>query len=308
MSIKILNNSVRFKSSFAENYTLITKTKIKAAYFDLQTTTKIRWALRVISVDENGNTEIELFTLEHLTVETNNENLNDIFSLNQVFSRMYSEIRVVINLSGKVIRILNLQQIKDKWQDTKKQLLKIQLQEPALHSLITINDEIFLNDYKIKLAIENNEFFYHYFSKIYGKTIPIANQIIKQKNILQTADTDWVFKFDYSPQFDLININDIAIKFNALADTHQESWKKQAYGHLPDIETKNVKPNLTQDGIYRYNFKTGKLYFSKTTITEIAMPNFIEGSMEFILESDTYKENSKTIIDNSRSSTFNVLD
>ena len=305
---KTLTNAIRFREPFAENYTLTTKTKIKAAYFDMQTTTKIRWAFRVIAVEENGNADIELFTIEHLMVETNNENLIDIISLNQVFSRMYSEIRVIIDVFGKIIRVVNLQQIKDKWEDTKTQLLKIQEQEPALMALITINDEIFIDNNKIRIAIENNEFFKHYFGKVYGKTLPINRKMIVQKNVLQTADAEWIYNFDYSPQFATEHLNDIAVTSKALADTDKNDWKKQAYGHLPDIETKNLKPKLTEEAIYRCNFKTGKLHFAETTISEIAMPNFIEASMNFVLESDSYKENSSTIIENSQNRIFRVLD
>jgi len=305
---KTLINAIRFREPFAENYTLTTKTKIKAAYFDMQTTTKIRWAFRVIASEENGNADIELFTIEHLMVETNNENLNDIISLNQVFSRMYSEIRVVIDVFGKIIRVVNLQQIKDKWEDTKKQLLKIQQQEPALQALITINDEIFCSNEKIKLSIENNEFFKHYFGKVYGKTLPIDRKMIVQKNVLQTADAEWIYNFDYSPQIATEHLKDIALTSKALADTDKNDWKKQAYGHLPDIETKNLKPILTEETIYRCNFKTGKLHFAETTITEVALPNFIEASMNFVLESDSYKENSNAIIENSQNRIFRVLD
>ena len=305
---KTLTNAIRFREPFAENYTLISETKVKSAYFDMQTTTKTRWAFRVLKVEENGDAEIELFTIEHLLVKTNNENLNDIISLNQVFSRMYSEIRVIIDVFGTILKVINLQQIKDKWEDTKTQLLKIQEQEPALMALITINDEIFAENNKIRIAIENNEFFKHYFGKIYGKTLPIDRKMIVQKNVLQTADAEWIYNFDYSPQIGAEHLKDIAVTSNALADTDSSNWKKHAYGHLPDIETKNLRPNLTEEAIYRCNFKTGKLHFAETTISEIAMPNFIEASMVYTIESDSYKENSSAIIENSQNKIFRVLD
>ena len=207
-----------------------------------------------------------------------------------------------------ILKVINLQQIKDKWEDTKTQLLKIQEQEPALMALITINDEIFAENNKIRIAIENNEFFKHYFGKIYGKTLPIDRKMIVQKNVLQTADAEWIYNFDYSPQIGAEHLKDIAVTSNALADTDSSNWKKHAYGHLPDIETKNLRPNLTEEAIYRCNFKTGKLHFAETTISEIAMPNFIEASMVYTIESDSYKENSSAIIENSQNKIFRVLD
>lgn len=288
----LLKETIRFRTPFTENYTLIAETKIKSGYFDMQTKAKTRWALRVIAIDENGNTELELFTLEQLMVDTNNENLNDIISLNQVFSRMYSELHIVINIKGEVVKIINLERIKEKWEETKIQLLKIQQQEPALLQLVTINDEIFANTDKIKIAIENNEFFNHYFGKIYGNKLPISRRMIPQKNVLQTADAEWIFNFSYSPQFDTEHLNDILIKYKGEATTHQTDWKRKAYGHLPDIDIKILDPKVTEEGTYRCNFKSGKLDFSETKRTEIALANIIDASIQYTLESDSYKNNS----------------
>lgn len=291
----LLKEAIRFRSPFTENYTLITETKIKSGYFDMQTKTKIRWALRIIAIDENGDTELELFILEQLMVDTNNENLNDIISLNQVFSRMYSELHIVININREVVKIINLKTIKDKWEETKIQLLKIQDQDPALLELLTINDEIFANTDKIKIAIENNEFFNHYFGKIYGNKLPIPRQMIPQKNVLQTADAEWVFNFRHSPEFDTIHLENILIKYQGEGITHQTDWKRKAYAHLSDIDVKKMDPQLTEKGIYRCNFKTGKLDFAETELTEIALENIIDASIKYTIESDSYQKNSNNI-------------
>ncbi|MCV9934085.1 hypothetical protein OIU80_17525 [Flavobacterium sp. LS1R47] len=291
----LLKEAIRFRTPFTENYTLIAETKIKSGYFDMQTKTKTRCALRVIAIDENGNAELELLTLEQFMVETNNENLNDIIRLNQVFSKMYSELHIIINIKGEVERIINLECIKDKWQETKTQLLKIQQQEPALLQLLTINDEIFANTDKIKIAIENNEFFNYYFGKIYGNKLPISRRMIPQKNVLQTADAEWIFNFSYSPQFDTEHLNDILIKYKGEAATHQTDWKRKAYEHLPDIDIKKLDTKLIEEGIYRCNFKSGKLDFAETKLTEIALPNIIDASILYTIESDSYKNNSNDI-------------
>jgi hypothetical protein len=306
---KLLQEAVRFRRPFTENYTLISETNIKSGYFDMQTKTKTRWALRVIAIAENGDAEIELLTLEHLMVDTNNENLQDIITLNQVFSRMYSELHIIINIQGEVVRIINLEQIKNKWEETKIQLLKIQQQDSALLQVLTINDEIFASVDKIKIAIENNEFFKHYFGKIYGSKLPVPRKTITQKNVLQTADTEWLFKFSYRPEFDVEYLENIIIKYHGEAVTHQTDWKIKAYGHLPDIDIKKLEPIVTEEGSYRSNFKSGKLHLAETKLTEIALPGIIEASIEYRIESDAYQNNENNIQNQSYNDTpYRIID
>ena len=75
---------VRFRQPFSEKYTLTVTTDIQAASFPIATKAQIRWALRVIDVDRNGQADIELITIENQLLETNNKNFNDIAALNSL--------------------------------------------------------------------------------------------------------------------------------------------------------------------------------------------------------------------------------
>lgn len=305
---RILRETIRFKSAFTENYTLITDTKIKSGYLDMETKTKIRWALRVIDVAENGDAEIELFTLENLMVDTNNESLNDIIRLNQFFSLMYNELHIIINVNGEVIKIINLQHIKEKWQETKAQLLRIKQQDPALLQLLTINDETFASAGKIKIAIENNEFFKQYFGKIYGNKMSTSRKIIHQNNVLQTAGAEWIFNFNHRPRLSIEYLENIIIRYDGEGSTHKTDWKKLAYGHLPDINTRALDPKLHEKGSYRCNFKTGKLDYATTELTEIALTDIIDASIKYTIEGDGYKNNVNNIQKQSYADSYRIID
>ena len=290
MSNKILKNAIRFRQPFTEKYTLTTSTNIQAGHFPIQTKTTIRWSLQVINIDDDGNTEIELLTLENLIVDTNNANLQDITALNQVFGKMYSELHLVIDIHGKVKTILNLKHIQDKWEATKQDMKEIQEKVPALQTLLNLNDEIFNSSEKIKIAIENNEFFKHYFHRIYGKAQPITPYSVEQLNLLQTAPTGWGYTFTIKPDYDFEHIKEITINYKGDASEADDSWKKKAYGHLQGVDLKKLNPVLTENGAYNFDAKTGRLHHAEIVIKEIADPNFIHGKMHFILESDSNKK------------------
>lgn len=290
MSKKTLKNAIRFRQPFTEKYTLTASTNIQAGHFPIQTKTTVRWSLQVINIDDDGNAEIELLTLENLIVDTNNPNLQDIVALNQVFGKMYSELHLVIDIQGKVKTILNLKHIQDKWETTKQDMKEIQEKVPALQTLLNLNDEIFNSSEKIKIAIENNEFFKHYFHRIYGKAQPIIAYSVEQLNLLQTAPTGWGYTFTRKPDYDFEHIKDITINYIGKANVEMDKeWKNKAYGHLQDIDIKKLNPVLTENGAYHFDAKTGRLYRAEIVVKEIADPNFIHGKMHFILESDSNK-------------------
>lgn len=291
MSKKALQNAIRFRQPFTEKYTLTVNTNIQAGHFPIETKTVIRWSLQVIAIDEQGNAEIELLTLENLMVNTNNPNLQDIVALNQVFSKMYSELHLIIDVYGKVKTILNLNHIQDKWEKTKQDLKEIQEQVPELQMLLNLNDEIFNTPDKIKIAIENNEFFKHYFHRIYGKPQPIIPYSVGQLNLLQTTPANWGYTFTNKPDYDFEHIKDIKVSYTGDANvTADNDWKKKAYGHLQGVDLKKLNPVLIESGVYDFNAKTGKLYHAEIVIKEIADPNFIHGKTHFVLESDSNKK------------------
>ena len=306
MSKKILENAIRFRRPFTEKYTLTANVDIQAGHFPIQTKTTIRWSLQVMNIDEEGNAEIELLTLENLMVDTNNPNLQDIAALNQVFGKMYSELHLIIDIRGKVKTVLNLKHIQDKWESTKQSMKEIQEKVPALQTLLNLNDEIFNSPKKIKLAIENNEFFKHYFHKIYGKPQPIAPYSLEQLNLLQTAPTGWSYNFTRKPEYDFEHINEIAVNYKGDTSALDDLWKKKAYGHLQGIDIQKMNPVLTENGAYKFDAITGRLHRAEIVIKEIADPSFIHGKMHFVLESDSNKKKAEPKKENSQR--FSLLD
>lgn len=309
MSKNTLENAVRFKQPFTEKYTLTANTNIRTGHFPIQTKTTIRWSLQVMHVDEEGSAEIELLTLEHLMVDAKNPNLKDIAALNKVFGRMYTELHLVIDVHGKVKEVLNLGHIQDKWEKTKKEMQEVREKVPALQVLLKLNDEIFNTPEKIKIAIENNEFFKHYFHRIYGRPQPIAPYSVRQSNLLQTTPTEWGYTFTRQPEYDFEHIGDITVNYTGKAHVETDGgWKKKAYGHLKDVDLKQLKPVLTESGTYNFDAKTGRLYSAEIVIKEIADPDFIHGTMHFVLESDSYKNRETDKTKTERPKRFSILD
>ena len=278
---------IRFRKPFSEKYTLTVTTDILAGSFPIQTKAQIRWALRVINVDNLGQAEIDLITIENQLLETNNPNLKDIAALSQAFSRMYSEIHVKLNPKGKVIEIINLPVILGKWEATKAEMQKIEKEVPALQSVVQLNDEIFADPDKVKIGIESNEFFNIYFHLIYGE--PLPNEEIKRvhRNIFNSVDLNWQYSIKFGQS--LADAEGLQTEISVLGkpiDNLGLEWSKSAYSSFDMIDHSQLNPELSETGQYHFRAETGKLLEAVLVKEEVAHPDYIRGKMTYILKGD----------------------
>jgi hypothetical protein len=281
---------IRFRQPFSEKYTLTITTDILAGHFPIQTKAQIRWALRVVDVDNAGRAEIELITIENRLIETNNPNFEDMAALSQAFARMYSEIHVRLDPKGKLLEVVNLPVILSKWEQTKAEMRSVEAEVPALKDMIQLNDEIFATPEKVKVSIEHNEFFNIYFHLIYGKELPAAGLRRKQRNLFNSVDVRWEYFVEAVPDLptDAV-ITDVGIS-GAPIGVREEGWIKEAYGMFEAMELPQLNPQLMEKGSYRFQPANGKLLKARLVKEEIAHPKFLYGIMIYELLSDDHNE------------------
>ncbi len=278
--------TIRFRQPFSEKYTLTVTTDIQAASFPIATKAQIRWALRVIDVDRTGQADIELITIENQLLETNNPNFKDIAALNQAFARMYSEIHVKINPQGKVSEIVNLPVILGKWEQTKAEMEKIVKEVPAIQSIMSLNDEIFADPEKVKIGIENNEFFKIYFYLIYGVPLPAERLVSRHRNLLNSADVDWMFDIQTAAVPDVASLVDITVS-GKMAEVPSAAWTREAYKAFEGaVDLSQLNPQLSEQATYRFQKETGRLLEATLTKEEIANPQYVRGKMIYELKGD----------------------
>jgi hypothetical protein len=277
---------IRFRQPFSEKYTLTITTDILAGHFPIQTKAQIRWALRVINVNDYGHAEIELITIENRLIETNNPNFNELAALNQAFARMYSEIHVKLDPRGKLLDVVNLPVILSKWEQTKSEMQSIEKEAPALQGIIQLNDDIFAKPEKVKLAIEHNEFFNIYFHLIYGEELPAKGLRRKHRNLFNSADVSWQYFADADPDsLDEGIFTDVEIRGMPIGIMPEE-WINEAYGKFDIAGLPKLNPQLMEKGNYRFVSASGKLLKATLVKEEIAHPDFIRGKMIYKLKGD----------------------
>ncbi|WP_147243575.1 hypothetical protein [Chitinophaga flava] len=274
-----------FRQPFSDKYTLTIKADVLAGSVPIQTTTEIRWDLRVKNIQKDL-IEIELLTLDNELLATNNPALKEMARMNQAFARMYSEIHVLIDKSGKVKKVLNEELIKRKWASTKAEMEAIENQVEAVKGIIIMNDEIFTSPEKIITAVQHNEFFSIYFHQVYGRKLPGETSVETKWNHFQQAQMDWYYSL--RPNITLPVLQEqssVTVDITGHPVTRVDNnWIRKAYGAFPNIDTGTIKPRFSELGRYNIEPQTGRLKEAYLLKEEIAHPQFISSKIEYTMK------------------------
>ena len=202
---------------------------------------EIRWMLNLKNISDQSYT-FELITLDHAMIKADNSGYIEVHKLISQMQKALNEITFTIDKQGNLIKVDNLQQIQDRWQTVKSEMIEYNRSNTSLEELFKIQDEVFEKQGGVESMVKAMEFFDIYLNMMYGrdyfhrtkKNIP---------NLFRSGDIPFALKYESNKiKDDLFDVN-IEGYPNILSETHV----KDLYGGFPFVDTNTVKP------LYAYN-------------------------------------------------------
>lgn len=280
------DEQIQLKTPFIAKYTLVIETDMVAANVIMQSKAKMRWEFKVLRSTPDY-VEVELTLLDNTLLESNNDMLRDLATMSHAFAKMYSELHLILNHKGEILEILNMDLILDKWKQTKKEMEAAIAHSPEAKDVILLNDSIFQDKDKIKLAIEANEFFSIYFAYAYGKEFPYTIKDQIHNNFLNTASLQWKCKARTS---DRLPSNAPTVSIDISSEPYgslSSSWHKKAYGGFKEVmDVSKINTELTKKATYTIDTATGKIIEAVVKHSEIADQERLFNKMTYTLTSD----------------------
>ncbi len=297
------NNTIQISKPFTERYTLLIETDMVAVNVVMKSKAKMRWEFKVNKVYKDF-IEVELLLLDNVILESNNPMVKDIAAMSQAFSRMYSELHLILDHSGKVLEVLNMDLILDKWAHTKKEMEAVIEHSPEAKDVIILNDSIFQDKEKVKIAIESSEFFLVYFQYVYGKKIPYTVKDQIHNNFLNTASLQWKYtvsqKQDTSSGPSLTEIDVVGAPYGTLS----KGWHKKAYGTFSQVmDVSKIETELSKTANYQVENSTGKIKKMTLEHQEIADTTKLYSIMKYTLTSENRTQQEHTTDNDQRQET-----
>lgn len=271
-------NKIQIKTPFNDKYKLIITSDIRAGNMPIQTKAEIRWNVEVKSVTEN-QTNIEIITLDNQLIESNNPLTKDIANMSQIFAKMYSELNLIIDDKARLIKVLNIDLVKEKWSWIKNDLIEIQENEPMIAHVINLNEEQ-LSNYQILFdSINNNEFFQIYFHQLYGNSYHGVTNSTRRKNLLNTILLKWKYRID---KFENNNSGLDVFAIEGFVET-SNSEIKESYKSFSHLDIKKITPQITELGQYCLDPISGKLIKANLERKEVVHPKLLHATINYEL-------------------------
>lgn len=286
---------IKIREPFHESYTLIISSEVNGVDLYMNSKVKLRYNFHVLNVDEEG-VEIQLFLLDHQILEANNPLIKEVAQVSQVFGRMYNELHLLLEPSGKILKVLNYDLILSKWNETKAEMEQYISGNDDLKNAILVNDDLFTSPEKVKIAAQANEFFSAYFGHIFNTNLP-GNKSIVGTNIFNTANLEWAIKMETNSSLadEIKTVKTTAIpKFPLTLGFYNAAY--QSFSNK--IKLENLQTTLIQKEERDVEFYNGKVRKALIEKHEIADQNKLYNKMKYSLLSDTEVKKQNRIEEN----------
>ncbi len=288
---------IKIATAFYARYTLIVESDMMAVNVTMKSKVQIRWDFRVINLTDEA-VEVELLLLDNILLESNNPLIKEIAGISQIFGRMFSELHLLIDHKGKIISVLNTEFIKNKWVQTKKEMLAIADANDEIKKVINLNDALFQNEEKLKASIQGSEFFIIYFNEVYNNNLPFAKSNIQKNNFFNTITIPWEHVVKVEKGFDTEKSSaTIMVQLKSLpAYKLDNAFYEKAYSQFAEqIDITKLKTELKEEGTYIIESSTGKLLEAVLQRNEIADAEKLFTKITYTLIADNRP---KTILQN----------
>ena len=213
--------------------------------------------LNVLEIGSNKCATIELITLDTDVIETGNQAFRELSVIANQLKKVTQDIVCVIDKEGKVLRVVNTEQIKRKWGQLKSEMVSICGRSGELTDFFNINEKLFCDQNTLKQYVGEMEFFKIHFNGLYGHQI-------RNKEHRETDNTFKTNKISYNLYFDNDEDDElIRIRFEGRDFEINHDWLQKSYGQMPFVDLRNMKPEFTIQGDYLIEKTTGLIKGAK---------------------------------------------
>lgn len=222
-----------------------------------RTKVETEYLLNVLEVDDNKCATIELITLDTDVIDTGNQAFRELSVIANQLKKVTQDIICVIDKEGKVLQVVNTEQIKRKWEQLKGEMVSICGRTGELTDFFNVNEKLFREQETLRRYVEEMEFFKLHFNGLYGHHM-------RDKEHRETDNAFKTNKVPYNLYFDIDeDENLIRVRFEG-DDFHiNHDWLQKAYGQMPFVDLRNMKPKFAIQGDYVIEKATGLIKHAK---------------------------------------------
>jgi len=222
--------------------------------FSNKTNVQTEWVLTIQQIYNDNSVLFELMNYDSDVLESKNQGFKELSIVANQFKKATREVVGVIDKNGKLLRLINIDYIKERWEVIKNEIITFCGQTTDIEDFFKIENRKFATDDVLTEFVKQLEFFQIYFNGLYGKKIP-TSEWRKSQNIFKTNDLE--YKVEYIKSENSV-VNQSRIQFNSIDYDISKKWIEKSYGnfkHMANIE--QCEPKFNIQGDYIFDKRTG---------------------------------------------------
>jgi hypothetical protein len=277
----IKSDVVQFLKPGVQKYLVRIKGENMVNTMLLKTTTEIKWQLTVKEITNTGYI-VELLTLSHDLVDTNNEGYWQLHLMIKQLNKLYERLLVRISADGIIEEILNETEVIENFKKIRREIIATQGDGFKLEDYMNFDDRLFFQKENLLKLSKELEFFKWYFLGLYGRK-PVSSCSLQEENVFRTNQLNWLKRSipvdtEESEKF-------IVVKSTfELTEKISKKWAEKAYGGFPFLKKETLEPQLKQEAKQWINKHNGFLEEMRYTTVEIADPLHLYNQMQVHLQ------------------------
>lgn len=237
--------------------------------------------LRVKNISHDDIVKMELITYDKEMVATTNPAFKEMFAVTRQFEKLYDEVMVGVEMNGKVLSLYNMDTIQEKWTRLKNENIPYFNENTDIEEFFKINEANIANE-KFWLNILNEqEFFFLFFSLAgYGHKFSHV-QDIERSNAFKNGKIKWEIRATTSDNQsdDITKRVDIEGWFD-----FSKSWVQKTYGEMPFLKERKLTPKFQIEGYYVFDLETGWINRAEIYQEETVDKDILFHKMKYVIE------------------------
>lgn len=233
-----------------------------------KTKVEYSWMLNVQQINDEFYI-LNIITYDNELKYSNEQGLQELFYVTNMFQKIYDDIKVKVDLNGKVLQVLNSDTLIDRWKRFKHESIKYFGTETNLEEYFAVTDEQFADPNFLKTLVSKSEFFFVYLQAggYNRKFNSFSNYELIRSNAFEKGDIKWLISYSGKDQIaSKSHIGEMKLDGSFVPN---KKWLKDSYGELNFLDVDKLDAKFSIKGNYVFHNSNGWLKESVLDVNEI---------------------------------------
>lgn len=278
-----LQKKLNFRKTGTKKYRFTLEGEAMLHSMRSQTKVEYSWMLNIQQINDDFYI-LNIITYDNELKYSNEQGLRELFYVTNMFQKIYDDIKVKVDLNGKVLQVLNSDTLVDRWKRFKHESIEYFGTKTNLEEYFAVSDDQFSDPNFLKMLVSKSEFFFIYLQAggYNRKFNSFSNYELIRSNAFEKGDIKWLISYLGKDQIaDKSHLGEMKLEGGFIPN---KKWLKDSYGELNFLDIDKLVPQFSMKGNYVFYNSNGWLKESVLEVNEIVDPKQLFHKLKYSIK------------------------